>query len=95
MYVPGMMVNHFFFVFSDPSFQFVYEAVYRGVHVFFCVIGIDLAAIYFHGGFRLMPEFLHREDAVHIRDKIKVPCNLLNLGLDITSEGLGYIDVVA
>jgi len=95
VYIPGVVVNHLFFVFSDPSFQLVHQAVYRGVHVFFSMVGVYLAAIDLNGGFRLVPEFLDRKDAVYIRNKIKMSCNFFNLGLDITSEGLGYIDVVA
>ena len=95
VYVSGVVVDHLFFVFSDPSFQLVDEAVYCRVHVFFGVIGVNLATVYLDGGFRLVPEFLDRKDAAYIRNKIKMPCDFFDLGLDITSEGLGYLDMMA
>jgi hypothetical protein len=91
----GAMVNELLFVLSDPPIQFVYQAIDRGIHVFFGIISVNRATIYVHRGFRLMPEFFDCQDTAYVRHQIKMPLDLFNFGLDITSQGFGYFDVMA
>ena len=89
------MIDKFFFIFSYSSIQFVHKAIDGGVHVFFGVIGVNRTAIYLDRGFSFMPQFFYRKDTVYVRHQIEMTLDLFDFGLDITSEGIGYLDVMA
>ena len=52
--IPGVMVRQFLFVFSDLAIEFIHQAVYRGIHVFFRGIGVDCSAAEINRGLSLM-----------------------------------------
>lgn len=93
--VSGAVVDEFFFVLSYPPIELVYQAIDRCIHVFFDCISVNRTAIHFDCSFCFVPQLLDSEDTVDVRYQIKVTCDLVNLGLDITSEGSGYLDVMA
>jgi hypothetical protein len=89
------MVDELLFVLSYSPVQFIYQAIDCGVHIFFDVISIDRTTIYVNCGFGFVPEFFDCEDTAYVRHQIKMTFNFFDFGLDITSEGLGYLDVMA
>jgi hypothetical protein len=91
----GTVVAELLFVFSYSPVQFVDKAIDRSVHVFFGIIGVNCAAIHLNSGLGFMTEFFNRQDTAYVRHQIKMPFDLFNLGLDITSKGFGYLDVMA
>ena len=89
------MVNKFFFVFSYASIEFIDQAVDCRVHVLFCCVSVNRTTIYINGSFRLVPQFLNCEDAVHAGHEIKMPSDFLDLAFNITSESIGHFDMMA
>ena len=89
------MINEFFFVFSYSPFEFVDKAVNSGIHVFFGVVSVNRTTVYVDACFCLVAQFLDREDTVDVRHQVKMTLDLLDLGFNISSECIGYFDVMA
>ena len=49
------MIGQLLFIFPDAAIELVDKTVYRGIHIFFGSISINLTAVYRNGCFRLMP----------------------------------------
>ena len=89
------MVDQLFLVFSYPAFELVHKSVDRSVHVFLCIVRVNRSAVHVYPCFRLMAQFLDREDTINIGNKNEVPLDFFDLGFDIASECIGNLDVVA
>lgn len=61
-----MVVDQFFFVLSDSSIQFVYQAINRGVHIFLDLFRVNRTTIYVYRGFGFVLQFFDCENTVDI-----------------------------
>jgi len=95
MFVFGVVIDELFFVFSDSSFDFVHETIYRCVHVLFGVIGVDRTTIYANSCFGFVPEFFDGQNTLDVRHKVKVTGSFVNFGFDVFSQRISDFDVVA
>ena len=78
-----MVVDEFFLVLPDSPFEFVCEAIDGRIHVRFSVVGVDPGAINADGRLSLMAEFFNCQDAMHIRNQVKVSFYFVELAGNI------------
>lgn len=90
-----MMIDEFLFVFSNSSVEFVGEAIDSGVHIGFGRICINCTTVHIDRGFRLMPQFFDGQYTADVGYEVKVTLDFLNFRLNITSEGIGYLNMMA
>jgi len=89
------MVNEFFFVFTNSSFQFVYHAVNGSVHIFLDVLAVDGSAVNARRCFSFVLKLFYGQDTLDVRHDVKMSSDLIYLGADIVSHGFGYFDMMA
>jgi hypothetical protein len=90
-----VVVDEFLFVLANSSFEFVYETIDCGVHIFFDVIAVDGAAVDTRGCFRFVLQLLDGQNTLDVRHDVKVSANLVYLGADIGSQGFSNFDMMA
>jgi len=95
MFVFGVVINEFFFVFSYSSFAFVAHSVDRCLHFLFCVIGVDRTSIYVDSWFCFVPEFFDGQNTLDVRHEVKVTGSFIYFRFDIFSKRISDFNVMA
>jgi hypothetical protein len=64
LFIFNVVIDEFFFVFSDSSFNFVHETIDRGVHVLFGVVSVDRTTIHMNCCLSFVTEFFNGQNTL-------------------------------
>src|SRR5262245_40157749 len=89
-----MVVGELFLVLLDAPIQLVRQRIDGRVHVLVGRIGVDAPAAHLDRRFRLLPQLLDRQDAMHVDQRLEVARDPLELLRDVAAERGRDLDVV-